>query len=112
MGLLDRWRKPEALREVHDRIPDEPSCSAVGQCQERHKARIHGIVQQVETSADPQQFRAELSDGTGTIHLVWVGRDQVPGIVVGAHLVAEGTVGRNQGGGLRILDPQFSIRAE
>ncbi|HEX4082762.1 MAG TPA: hypothetical protein VHX40_07315 [Acidimicrobiales bacterium] len=40
---------------------------------------------------------AELDDGTGTIVLRWVGRDGVPGIVVGASLAVEGTVLADRG---------------
>ncbi|HVX20499.1 MAG TPA: hypothetical protein VHB02_04060 [Acidimicrobiales bacterium] len=35
---------------------------------------------------------AELDDGTGSVLLRWSGRDGVPGVVVGARLVVEGTV--------------------
>ena len=51
---------------------------------------------------------AELSDGTGTIVLRFMGRDAVPGLVTGARLVVEGTPAR-EGDRLIMRNPLYEF---
>ena len=52
---------------------------------------------------------AELSDGTGTIMLRFMGRYEVPGLVTGTRLVVEGTPAR-EGDLLIMRNPLYEFR--
>ena len=52
---------------------------------------------------------AELFDGSGSVHLVWLGRRRIPGIEPGRTLVARGRVAE-QGGRLVIFNPWYELR--
>lgn len=51
-------------------------------------------------------FEADLEDGTGTATLVYLGRRGVPGVEVGARVVAEATIA-SRGGRLELLNPVY-----
>jgi hypothetical protein len=52
---------------------------------------------------------AELFDGSGSLHLVWLGRRRIPGIEPGRGLVARGRVA-DQGGRLVIFNPWYELK--
>jgi hypothetical protein len=54
------------------------------------------------------RVEAEFDDGTGLIVLCWVGRDEVPGVLAGAVLLAEGTVLLDRGR-LVLLNPLYAL---
>jgi len=52
---------------------------------------------------------AELFDGSGSVHLVWLGRRRIPGIEPGRTLVARGRIAE-QDGRLVIFNPWYELR--
>jgi hypothetical protein len=61
-----------------------------------------------KTDSDASNLECEIADGTGSLLLVFQGRRRIPGIAVGARLVAEGMVGswRRR---LAILNPDYEL---
>jgi len=82
-----------------------PVVRAVADLQPRSRAVLSGRVRAVEVRIGPR-FEVELDDGTGVVVLRWLGRDAVPGIEVGAEIVAEGTV-LVDGGRPLLLNPLY-----
>jgi len=56
----------------------------------------------------PSGFRCMLDDGTGRVVLVFVGRERVPGIEVGARCRIQGTAWVQQGQ-LTIWNPNYEL---
>jgi hypothetical protein len=84
-----------------------PVARTVGAADPRRRAALTGIVQRVSVrSGVGGATEAELDDGTGSIVLRWVGRDRIPGVVVGASLTVEGTVLAERGRRV-ILNPLY-----
>lgn len=81
----------------------------VGQVHWRERAKVAGRVTSVEVQPwrGSQVLSCTLSDGTGSMELVFTRRD-VPGIETGAVLVAEGTVGEHEGK-LAMLNPLHEV---
>ena len=52
---------------------------------------------------------AELYDGSGSVHLVWLGRRRIPGIEPGRALIARGRVAV-QDGTLVIFNPWYELK--
>lgn len=61
-----------------------------------------------KTDDEASNLECEITDETGTLLLVFQGRRRIPGIAVGARLVAEGMVGswRRR---LAILNPDYEL---
>ena len=68
-----------------------PVVRTVADLQPRSRAVLSGRVRVVRVRMGPR-FEVELDDGTGVVVLRWLGRDAIPGMEVGAEIVAEGTV--------------------
>ena len=69
------------------------SCSAIASIEPRRRATVAGQIRSVRSYERPYpRTEAELSDGTGTIVLRFVGRRRVPGLSPGRRVVAEGTL--------------------
>jgi hypothetical protein len=53
---------------------------------------------------------AELFDGSGSVHLVWLGRSRIPGIEPGRALVARGRVSEHDGVKV-IFNPWYELKS-
>lgn len=56
----------------------------------------------------PVGLEAELSDGTGSVTLVWMGRRAIPGIEVGRSMVVHGTLAVHRGRRV-IFNPRYEL---
>jgi amino acid transporter len=81
----------------------------IGSVQWRQRVKIAGRVSSVEVQPwqGAQVLSGTVTDGTGSITLVFTRRD-VPGVETGAVVVAEGTVGEHDGQ-LAILNPLHEV---
>jgi hypothetical protein len=94
--------RPEDLRIVG---PDE-----IGWLVPRQRASVTGRISAVRTTrrGSGPAYECDLEDGTGSVLLVFIGRRAVPGMIPGAALAAEGTVGVHRSR-LMILNPHYSF---
>ena len=53
---------------------------------------------------------AELYDGSGSVHLVWLGRSRIPGIEPGRPLVARGRISEHDGIKV-IFNPWYELKS-
>lgn len=79
----------------------------------RRRATVAGRIRsvRVQTAAGAANLEAVLTDDTGDLLLVFQGRPQIPGIVPGARLVAEGMVGAWKGK-LAMINPDYELVSE
>jgi hypothetical protein len=56
-------------------------------------------------------LEVRLSDGSGNMTVVFMGRRRIAGVRTGARMVVEGVVGQH-GGRLAMLNPLFELLAE
>ena len=77
----------------------------------RKRATVAGQVRSVVSHERPYvRTEAELRDGTGIVVLRFMGRASVPGVAVGARMVAEGTP-RPEHEALVMLNPRYWFEA-
>ncbi len=83
---------------------------AVRDARWRERVRVAGRVKsvRVQPRAGTSNLECVLTDGTGSILLVFQGRPRIPGIEPGARLVAEGMVG-SWSRRLAILNPDYEL---
>jgi hypothetical protein len=78
----------------------------------RTRSAVRGTITRVTTSRRPWVHTdVELTDQTGAVVLLFMGRSGVPGVVEGRRLRAEGTP-LLQRGRLVMLNPSYAFEAE
>jgi hypothetical protein len=92
--------------------PSVAGTTPIGQAQWRQRVRIAGRVHSVRvpTRTATANLECTLTDGTGSILLVFQGRREVPGLKQGAKVVAEGMVGEWMGR-KAMLNPDYELLA-
>ena len=78
----------------------------------RQRAKVAGRIRSVRVQTGPgaQNLECTISDGTGSLLLVFQGRPTIPGIETGARLVVEGMIG-SWHSQLAILNPDYELVA-
>ena len=113
LGLLRRL-----TADVHDLDADElqgdvEECSAVPLegLRRGDLATVAGRVRSVvyNPKETVQTFTAELFDGSGAIHVVWLGRRRIAGIEPGRKMIVHGRVGEHEGRPA-IYNPMYELR--
>jgi amino acid transporter len=79
----------------------------------RKRVKIAGRIRslRVETAKGTPNLECEITDGTGNLLLVFIGRRQIPGVESGTRLVVEGMVGSWKHR-LAILNPDYELITE
>jgi amino acid transporter len=88
-------------------------CTPIAEAQYRKRVRVMGKVHtlRVQPHSGVGGLACTLVDDTGGIALVFLGRPSIPGMKVGARIIAEGTVGEDHGR-LAILNPTYEFVPE
>ncbi len=110
LSALTRGRRDEAT-SVEPESPAWPECTdTIGAAQDRTFVNIRGTIQQLalRPRAATPWLEAELSDGTGRVTLVWMGRGAIPGIEVGRTLRVRGRLSAADGV-LRLYNPHYEL---
>jgi amino acid transporter len=92
--------------------PLAPGAVPISEVTRRAHTCVAGRVRalRVQPWGDVASLEATISDGTGCIDLVFLGRRRVAGLGLGASVVATGAVGRHHGR-LAILNPDYHLLA-
>lgn len=107
------WRRllaPRADLEAEDRGVEGAGAQPIGGLVPRSRARIAGRIVSLtyQPTGETPALVARVSDGSGTIGLVFLGRTDLPGIEAGRRLVASGTVGTENGLPI-IMNPTYEL---
>lgn len=88
--------------------PPETGAAPISSIHARDKVHLVGTIE--ATSATSDGWQAEISDGTGTVTLLWMGRVSIPGVTAGTtmHVWGRATAQRS---GLLIYNPAYAIQA-
>jgi RecG-like helicase len=120
MGLLERVRR--SLRRMAEsdeqRLAEEievwaSSVSGTTRIEDvplRSRAKVAGVVRRITVRPVEgyESLEALLSDGTGEIEVVWMGRRSIPGLSLGTRVVVDGVVGETRGQ-RRMVNPTFEF---
>ena len=100
--------RAETLRSWRDSISET---TAIADLEPRKRFKVAGVIQNIRI--DPTEgdgsVEATIIDGTGEMIAKWLGRPTMSGITLGTGLVMEGIVGRDDGGDLVILNPEYEL---
>ena len=94
--------------DIVEEEPVETGAAPISSIHARDRVHLIGTVE--ATSSTPEGWRAEVSDGTGTVTLLWMGRTAIPGVTVGTTMHVWGRAAA-QRTGLLIYNPAYAIQA-
>lgn len=113
MGALRRWldRLTESdetrlASEVHEWADMVPGTTRIGVAPTRDKVKIAGVIKRITVfpMQDHESLEAVVSDGTGVVTVVFMGRRGIRGLSLGTRVVVEGVMGE-QRGTLKMINP-------
>ena len=107
-GLVASQAEFEASEERKE--TELRGCTAVSDLENRRRAQVSGVLRSV--TLRPRQtvpaLEAELYDGSGSLHVVWLGRRTIAGIQPGCRTRLEGLV-CIQDGRRTMYNPRYEL---
>lgn len=120
MGMFERLRKRFGEDEAERRAASirEWSASVEGatpieRTVPRTVVRVAGVVEgmRVRPRDGVPAVEALVTDGTGTVTAIWLGRRALPGLTLGCRMILEGRFGGDPSS-LQIVNPRYEFRGE
>jgi len=118
MGAFRRW--VDRLNETDEaRLASEittwsqtvPGTVRIGEAPMRDRVKIAGVIKRITVfpMQDHESLEALISDGTGEVTVVFMGRRGIGGFSLGTRVVVEGVLGEKRGA-VKMINPvlQFS----
>jgi hypothetical protein len=115
--LFRRLRETDEERlaaETREWAGTVQGCTTIADAPTRKRARIAAVVRRitVRPAEGHEAVEAVLSDGTGEIAAVWMGRRSIPGMSLGTRMVLEGVLGdAARGEPRKMVNPRFEFAA-
>ena len=111
--FLERLSESDESRlatEVRDWADSVPGSIRIADAHVRERVKIAGVVNRITVlpMEGNESLEALVSDGTGEVTVVFMGRRSIPGLSLGTRLVVEGALGE-QRGQRRIVNPRFEF---
>ncbi|MFP5417206.1 MAG: OB-fold nucleic acid binding domain-containing protein [Actinomycetes bacterium] len=92
------------------KLAEASGADTVAACVDRTRVTLRGTIDvlTVRPRGATPWLEAELSDGTGRVTLIWMGRREIPGVVAGREMLVEGRI--SVADGLRrIYNPRYEL---
>jgi len=122
MGLLDPFRRffrrmaesdeQRYAEEIQAWAANVPGCVRIAEAPPRSRVKLAGVVRRITVRPleGHESLEAILSDGTGEVTVVWMGRRAIRGLSLGTRLVVDGLLAE-QRSGKRMVNPSFEFAA-
>jgi RecG-like helicase len=111
---LKRWGASNAELESQERqrVAEEAGANRAGELCDRERATLRGTITMltIKPRAGTPWLEAELSDGSGSVTLIWMGRREIPGVEAGRELIVTGRASCVDGA-KRIYNPHYELVA-
>ncbi|GAB3821556.1 hypothetical protein GCM10028820_30230 [Tessaracoccus terricola] len=86
----------------------ESGAQQISEASPRSVVRLRGTVSSMTTQPDSGWLEAELSDGSGSVKLVWMGHRRLECVLPGTELLVAGRLARDEDGNV-IYNPDFEV---
>jgi RecG-like helicase len=122
MGVLEGVRRflHRLAESDEERLREEilawasrvPGTVRIAEAPTRVPVRLAGVVRRITVHPEHglEALEAVLTDGSGEISVLWMGRRTIPGLTLGSRLVVEGVIGEHRQG-RRMVNPSFEFSA-
>jgi RecG-like helicase len=103
----DQERLANEIRAWSETVPDS---IRIADAASRGRVKIAGVVSRITVlpMEGNETLEALVSDGTGEVTVVFMGRRSIPGLSLGTRVVVEGALGEVRGR-RRIVNPRFEL---
>jgi len=103
----DEARLAAEVRSWAERVPGSVR---IAEARPRERVKLAGVVNRITVfpTAGSESLEALVSDGTGEVTVVFMGRRSIPGLSLGTRMVVEGVLGE-QRGHRRLVNPTFEF---
>jgi cytochrome c-type biogenesis protein CcmE len=120
MGVLEGVRRflhrvaesdEERLREeILAWASEVPGAIRIADAPIRTRVRLAGVVKRITVHPEHglEALEAVITDGSGEISVLWMGRRTMPGLTLGSRIVVEGVIGEHRHG-RRMVNPSFEF---
>jgi RecG-like helicase len=113
--FLDRLSESDDARldgEIRSWAEKVPGTVRIGHAPMRDPVKIAGVIKRITVfpSQDQESLEALVSDGTGEVVIVFMGRRGIGGLTLGTRVVVEGVIG-SQHGAARMINPRLEFTA-
>ena len=113
--FLDRLTESDEARlaaEIRGWAEKVPGTVRIGEAPLRDRVRIAGVIKRMTVfpMQGQESLEALVSDGTGEIVLVLMGRRGIAGLTLGTRVVVEGVIGKERGT-MRMINPRLEFTA-
>jgi len=113
--FLDRLTESDEARmatEIETWSETVPGTVRIGDAPKRDKVRIAGVIKRITVFPvqDSESLEALVSDGTGEVTVVFMGRRGIGGLSLGTRVVVEGVMGVTRGSN-RMINPRLEFSA-
>jgi hypothetical protein len=109
---ISRWADStdQEVRDLRKAHHGEQGYQKIGEAPDRERVRLRGTLHTVtlRPRGGVPALEAELTDGTGMLTIVWLGRRRISGIAPGRSLSVEGRIGL-QGGQRILFNPRYEL---
>ena len=111
--FLDKLSESDEARlshEIEDWAASVPGSVRIADAPMREPVTLAGMVRRITVfpMEDNESLEALVSDGTGEVVVVFMGRRSIPGLDLGTRVVVQGVVGE-QRGIKRMTNPRFEF---
>ena len=111
--FLDRLTESDEARmasEIESWSATVPGTVRIGDAPKRDKVRIAGVIKRITVfpMQDSESLEALVSDGTGEVTVVFMGRRGIGGLSLGTRVVVEGVLGESHGVN-RMINPRLEF---
>ncbi len=119
MGALSRFFRRLAesdqarlASEIQSWAEKVPGTVRIQDAEIRERAKIAGVIKRITVfpMEGKESLEVLVSDGTGEVTVVFMGRRGIPGLSLGTRVVVEGVLGE-QRGAMRMINPRLEFTA-
>jgi RecG-like helicase len=109
MAESDEQRMAEEIQAWASAIP---GTVPIAEAPARTPVKLAGVVKRITVHPEHglEALEALLTDGTGEMSVMWMGRRSIGGLTLGTRVVVQGVVGE-QRQGRRMVNPSFEFSA-
>jgi hypothetical protein len=109
-GRLSQDEGERRAAGIREWAAAQPGITLISEVRPRTVARIAGIVEgiRVRPREGVPAIEAVVTDGSGSVTAVWLGRRLLPGLHLGRKLILEGRLGGDPRG-LQLMNPRYEF---
>jgi cytochrome c-type biogenesis protein CcmE len=112
-GRFSESDEERLANEIRTWASEIPGTVRISDARSREQVRIAGVIKRITVypAEGSEAVEGVISDGTGEISVVWMGRRSIPGLRLGTRVLVEGVLAEGRGSRRKMVNPKFEFRS-